>query len=271
MPEGDTVWRAARALHEGLSGAVLRQAEMRVPRFATAELAGRRVRETTARGKHLLTRLEGGLTLHTHLGMSGAWRLARAGERPAGGPGHEIRVLLATDERVAAGFRLPVVELLRTVEEDAAVGHLGPDLLGPDWDGAEAARRLLAEPVRPVGEALLDQRNLAGVGNVYRAELCFMARLAPWTPVGEVPDVRRLVELAHRLLVVNRDRALRCTTGEPRRDRALWVYGRAGRPCRRCGGLVAVEQQGPADRPRPVYWCPRCQGAPGSGTGGKGT
>ncbi|WP_431783366.1 Fpg/Nei family DNA glycosylase [Streptomyces chumphonensis] len=267
MPEGDTVWRTARRLHVALSGERLSRGELRVPAFATADLAGREVVETLPRGKHLLTRLSGGLTLHSHLRMDGAWRLYAAGERWSGGPGHQIRAVLENAERAAVGYRLPVLELLPTREEARVVGHLGPDLLGPDWDAAEALRRLRSAPGRDVGEALLDQRNLAGVGNVYRSELCFLARVPPWTPVGEVASLDRLVELARRLLDANKARPDRVTTGDRRRGRQLWVYGRQHRPCLRCGTPVARgEAAGPPGAPRPVYWCPRCQpeGRPGA-------
>jgi endonuclease VIII len=260
MPEGDTVWRTARQLHDALASAPVTRCDLRVPQLATVDLTGRRVLEAVARGKHLLTRFEGGLTLHSHLGMEGSWRVARAGGRwPAGGPSHEIRALLGTAGALAVGYRLPVLELLRTAEEARAVGHLGPDLLGTDWDPQEALRRLLADPARPVGEALLDQRNLAGVGNVYRSELCFLARVPPWTPVGEVPGPQRLVALARRLLVANRSRVRRSTTGELQRDRGLYVYGRARRPCRRCGGPIRSGELGPPGEQRIAYWCPRCQ------------
>lgn len=263
MPEGDTVWRTARRLHDALAGAVLLRCDLRVPRLATADLTGRRVLEARSRGKHLLTRFEGGLTLHSHLGMEGAWQVRAAdGRRGSGGPSHEIRALLGTADALAVGYRLPVLELLRTDEEDRAVGHLGPDLLGADWDAGEALRRLLADPARPVGEALLDQRILAGVGNVYRSELCFLARVPPWTPVGEVPEPARLVALARRLLVANRHRVRRSTTGELHRDRMLYVYGRARRPCRRCGTAVRSGELGPPGEQRIAYWCPRCQPEP---------
>lgn len=188
MPEGDTVLQTATRLHEALAGQVLTRSDLRVPRFATADLSGRTVLDVTARGKHLLTRIEGGLTLHSHLRMDGAWRVYAPDERWRGGPGHQIRAILANEEHIAVGYRLPVLELLRTSEEDRAVGHLGPDLLGPDWDPGPALDRLRAAPERPLGEALLDQRNLAGIGNVYKCELCFLARVTPWLPVGALPD-----------------------------------------------------------------------------------
>ncbi|MCC5035870.1 Fpg/Nei family DNA glycosylase [Streptomyces sp. WAC 00631] len=262
MPEGDTVWRTARRLHEALAGDRLVRCDLRVPKLATTDLSGRRVLEVVPRGKHLLSRFEGGLTLHSHLRMDGAWRVFAAGERPRGGPEHEIRAILGTAARTAVGYRLPVLDLLRTSDEDTVVGHLGPDPLGPGWDPEEARRRLLADPARPLGEALLDQRNLAGLGNVYKSELCFMLRLSPWLPIGEVPSPARLIALAAKLLDLNKARVSRVTTADPRRDRQLWVYGRAGRPCLRCGTPVRIAGQGEPERERDTYWCPRCQPGP---------
>lgn len=262
MPEGDTVWRTARRLHDALSARPLVRCDLRVPKLATVDLTGREVLETVARGKHLLTRVAGGLTLHSHLRMDGAWRLYASGERWSGGPGHQIRAVLATAERSAVGYRLPVLELLRTEDEGRVVGHLGPDLLGPDWDTGEALRRLLSDPDRPLAEALLDQRNLAGIGNVYAAELCFLAKVTPWLPVGGLPAPERLPVLAKRLLEVNKERSTRITTGDVRRDRGLWVYGRAGRPCLRCGATVRVRTPDPSARERVTYWCPGCQKGP---------
>ncbi|MQY15395.1 Endonuclease 8 1 [Streptomyces sp. RB5] len=256
MPEGDTVYRAARTLHEALAGQVLTRCDLRVPRLATADLTGRVVREVVPRGKHLLTRVEGGLTLHSHLRMDGAWHIYADGERWRGGPGHQIRAILGTAGPTAVGYRLPVLELLRTAEEDKAVGHLGPDLLGPDWDPAEAERRLLARPDRPLGEALLDQRTLAGIGNVYKSELCFLAQTHPYAPVSAVPDPARLVGLAKKLLEANKDRPARITTPGARPDRRLWVYGRTGKPCLRCRTPV---REGEPGQDRVTYWCPTCQ------------
>ncbi|MEU9719100.1 DNA-formamidopyrimidine glycosylase family protein [Streptomyces sp. NPDC047976] len=263
MPEGDSVHRAAARLHAALAGSPLTHADLRVPRFATADLTGRTVLDVTPRGKHLLTRLEGGLTLHSHLGMDGAWRLFGPGEKWRGGPAHEIRAVLSTAAATAVGYRLPVLELLRTADEARAVGHLGPDLLGPDWDEARAAANLLADPGRPLGEALLDQRNLAGIGNIYKCELCFLAQVTPWTPVGALPDpaatLPRVAAAARRLLAANTGHGgARNTTGSRRPGRELFVYGRAHRPCLRCGTPV---REAPQDG-RPTYWCPRCQSGP---------
>ncbi|GHJ40556.1 Fpg/Nei family DNA glycosylase [Streptomyces sp. TS71-3] len=262
MPEGDSVFQAAQRLHRGLAGRELTRSDLRVPAFATADLTGRSVLEVVSRGKHLLTRVEGGLTLHSHLGMEGSWKVYAPGDRWRGGPGHQIRAILGTAGPTAVGYRLPVLELLRTSHEARAVGHLGPDLLGPDWDPDAALANLLREPGRALGEALLDQRNLAGVGNVYKSELCFLIGATPWLPVGELPAevAERLPGLAKRLLEANRTEPDRSTTG--RRAPRLFVYGRAPRPCLRCGAPIRVGDQGNGSRERPTYWCPGCQVGP---------
>ncbi|GGX70812.1 Fpg/Nei family DNA glycosylase [Streptomyces fructofermentans] len=267
MPEGDTVWQAARRLHTALAGQVLTRSDLRVPRYATADLTGRAVLDVTPRGKHLLTHVEGGLTLHSHLRMDGSWKVYAPGERWRGGPSHQIRVILGTAERTAVGYRLPVLELLRTEDEDRAVGHLGPDLLGPDWDPATALANLRREPERPLGEALLDQRNLAGIGNIYKNELCFLLRATPWLPVGALPaeHAAQLPVLAKKLLEANRERPARNTTG--RRDPSMFVYGRAPRPCLRCGTSIRAANQGDGSRERPTYWCPVCQSGPAPAPG----
>ncbi|MFJ6753383.1 Fpg/Nei family DNA glycosylase [Streptomyces sp. NPDC091266] len=262
MPEGDTVWRVARRLDDALAGHLLTRCDLRVPRLATADLTGRTVLGVLPRGKHLLTRFEGGLTLHSHLRMDGAWKIYAPAERWRGGPAHQIRAILGTADHTAVGYRLPVLDLLRTADESRVVGHLGPDLLGPDWDPAEALHRLLSDPGRPLGEALLDQRNLAGIGNVYKSELCFLLRASPWLPIARLPAPERAPALAHKLLNANKHRPARITTPSARPDRRLWVYGRAGRPCPRCGTTVRTADQGPAAEERVTYWCPTCQPAP---------
>ena len=255
MPEGDTVFQTARRL-QVLSGQELTDSDFRVPSLATVDLSGRRVLETVSRGKHLLTRVEGDATVHTHLRMEGRWDVHAAGSRWRR-PAHEARVVLRTPTHEAVGFAV-VVDLVRTSQEEQVVGHLGPDLLGPDWDAAEAVRRLQQAPHVAVGEALLDQRNLAGLGNVYRAELCFIAGVDPHTPVADVADLARIVDRAHALLVAHRDRSDRITTGDRRPGRRLWVYRRRG-PCLRCGTPIQVDELGPEGQERTVWWCPRCQ------------
>jgi endonuclease VIII len=254
------VWRAARQLHEALAGRVLTRSDFRVPRYATTDLRGRLVTEAVPRGKHLLVRVDGGITVHTHLRMDGTWRISPATRYPP--RDHRVRLVLANQQWQAVGYRLGIVEVLRTEREPEVVGHLGPDLLGPDWDAGEAVRRLLADPARPAGEALLDQRSLAGIGNVYKAEVLFLRGVHPWRPIGTVEDLPGLVDLARRMLDANKDRVDRVLTGTAGRGERTWVYGRHGRPCRRCRNPIQRADQGPAPEERITYWCPRCQPAP---------
>ncbi|ROQ37282.1 endonuclease-8 [Frondihabitans sp. PhB188] len=257
MPEGDTVYRAAKNLDAVLHGAVLTKSDFRVPEFATVDLAGTVIDDVVSRGKHLLHHL-GDVTLHTHLKMEGSWHLYRHGtkwKRPA----YQARVVLETADWVAVGFDLGIVELVPRDDDDSVVGHLGPDLLGPDWNPDVALANLERDPERPIGLALLDQRVLAGVGNVYRNELCFLRGVLPTRPVGEVPQRAKVIELAHRLIDANKDRVDRTTTGRLRGD-TDWVYGRAGRPCLRCGTKIERGMLGESELElRDTYWCPRCQ------------
>jgi endonuclease VIII len=257
MPEGDVVWRTARQLDEALTGRVLTRSDFRVPRFATTDLSGRTVTGTVSRGKHLLTRVDNGVTVHTHLRMDGSWRIRPATDYLP--HDHRIRLVLGNDERQALGYLLGIVEVVPTSSEERVVGHLGPDLLGPDWDAAEAVRRLQADPARPVGEALLDQRNLAGLGTWYAAEVLFLRGIDPWRRVGDVEDLHALVDVGHRLLDENKARNGHASTGDTRRGQESWVYGRAGRPCRRCGTIIRRGEQGPAGQERLRFWCPDCQ------------
>jgi endonuclease VIII len=265
MPEGDSVWQTAAKLDDALAGGELTRCDLRVPKLATVDFSGEVVESVQPRGKHLLTRFSNGWTLHSHLRMEGRWQVFEPGEPWRGGPTHQIRAILGTKRQVAVGYRLPVLELLRTADESRAVGHLGPDLLDPEWDAAsanETVRRFQANPARPIGEALLDQRNLAGIGNIYKSELCFLTGVTPWTPVADVPDLPRLVDRAHRLLLANRDRPMRITTGETRPGRTMWVYGRKRSLCLRCGTPVRAADQGALGEERVTYWCPSCQEGP---------
>ncbi|MBX3195650.1 MAG: Fpg/Nei family DNA glycosylase [Microbacteriaceae bacterium] len=256
MPEGDTVHLTAALQHAALAGQVLTGFDLRVPRFATADLTGETVHEVVARGKHLLHRV-GEFTLHSHLKMEGAWRTYAPGaawKRPA----HQARAVLTTASVVSVGFELGVVELLRREDEESAVGHLGPDLLGPDWDAGVAVARLASHPGEAIYVAALDQRNLAGIGNVYANELCFLRGVLPTRPVSEV-DLPGFVDLAERMLRANRDRWTRSTTGDLRPGQTSWVYGRRGRPCRRCGTRLLGGELGRDQQERTVTWCPVCQ------------
>jgi endonuclease VIII len=262
VPEGDAVWNTARRLHEALAGRVLTRSDFRVPRYATANLTGHPVTEAVSQGKHLLIRVGNGLTVHTHLKMDGSWRIRPAAAGPPRQNAHQVRVVLANAEWQAVGYLLGITEILPTAREHQVTGHLGPDLLGPGWDAAQAAeavRRLGADKDRPIGEALLDQRNLAGIGTVYLAEMLFLQGIGPSRPVGEVEDLPALVERGHRLLDANKTRHGQVTTGDPRPGRERWVYGRAGRPCRRCGTLIRRAEQGPPGQERLRFWCPNCQ------------
>lgn len=260
MPEGDTVWLATKRLHEALAGEVLTRSDFRVPQLATVDLSGQTVLAVVPRGKHMLTRLSSGLSLHTHFRMDGSWHLYRPGDRWQGGPAWQVRVVLENRSWQAVGYRLPVVELVE--DEAAAVGHLGPDVLADDWDLDRAVANLLAQPEREIGMALLDQRNLAGLGNLYRTEMLFVRGLTPWVTVADVPDLPALVEKGRRLMLANRGHWEQATTGSLRSGEHHWVFERGGRPCRRCGARILVAEQGDAPYARLSYWCPRCQLGP---------
>jgi endonuclease-8 len=255
VPEGDTVHLSASRLDAALAGRSLTATDFRVPAFATADLTGQRVLEVAARGKHLLFRTDGAVTLHTHFDMEGTWHLYKPGARWRGA-WHEIRAILTTDEWIAVGFRLAIVELRPTAREDEVLGHLGPDVLGADWDADEALRRLLEDPGRSIGDALLDQRVMAGPGNIYRNEVCFLLRVHPDTLVRDLPEPGRAVELTKRLMEANRSTGRQVTTGNPNPGFERYVYGRGRKPCRRCGSAVLRDAR--TDE-RVAYWCPRCQ------------
>jgi endonuclease-8 len=256
MPEGDTVYKTAQLQNAALAGHPLTGFELRVPRFATSDLTGETVHEVVARGKHLLHRI-GEFTLHTHLKMEGAWRTYAPGERWRR-PAYQARAVLTTADVVAVGFELGMTELIRREDEETVVGHLGPDLLGPDWDAAAAVARLAEHPQESIYVAALDQRNLAGIGNVYANELCFLRGVLPTRPVAEV-ELGGFVDLAERMLQANKDRWVRSTTGDLRPGQTSWVYGRRGRPCRRCGTRLLGGELGRDMQERTVTWCPRCQ------------
>ncbi|TAM69534.1 MAG: Fpg/Nei family DNA glycosylase [Microbacteriaceae bacterium] len=257
MPEGDTVHRLARQLDTALAGATLTGCDIRVPEYATVDLTGERIDEVISRGKHILMCV-GAHTIHSHLKMEGRWQLYRPGERWKR-PAFQARIVLTTADWRAVGFELGVLQILPRGSEDAVVGHLGPDLLGPDWDAAAAVQRLAQHPNEPIAVALLDQRNLAGLGNEYVAELCFLRGMLPTRPVRAV-DLPRTAALARRLMIANKDRAVRTTTGELRPGRTSWVYGRENQPCRRCAARIRHGELGRTDlRPRDTFFCPHCQ------------
>lgn len=265
MPEGDSVYVLARRLERSLDGRTVVRSDFRVPQHATADLGGRTVLEHDTHGKHLLTRFSGGLTLHTHLRMDGSWTVTGPGRRLPRRVQGDVRLALELDDgRTAHGLLLPVVDLLPTGEESRVVGHLGPDPLRPDWDPDEAVVRLASEPGTPVVSALLDQTKVAGWGNLWANELCFLRGHSPWTPVGDV-DVAALVRLGARALrhSATVPGAYQVTTGDRRRGEQHWVAGRQRRPCLRCGTTIRMVDAVPGDLgSRRTWWCQRCQPGP---------
>lgn len=275
MPEGDSVWRTAHQLHQALAGQTLTASDFRVPRFATLNLAGWTVSEVVPRGKHLLIRVLGPdnrkLTIHSHLKMEGTWQVYPPGGRWRK-PGFTARCVLRTAAADAVGFSLGIVEVVKTADEDTIVGHLGPDLLGPDWDPAEAEKRIRAAPEVPIGVALLDQRNLAGIGNIYRCEACFLSGVHPASPVSAVPDLRTLMTDAKQLLEANLGPGRRVTILNPRGmpvgrmagRPGYWVYGREHQPCLKCRTPIrrGVLGKPNGEEERDIYFCPQCQPVP---------
>jgi endonuclease-8 len=250
---------SARLLHRALAGRELTLSDFRVPRLATVSLVGQTVLEVVPRGKHMLTRLSSGLTLHTHLRMDGAWRVYRTGARWTGGPDHQVRLALGNPDAVAVGYRMPVVELVK--DESTVVGHLGPDVLADDFDLDLAVANLAAGPDDEIGNALLDQRKLAGIGNMYRVEALFLAGLTPWTLVKDV-DLEDLVRRSVAIMRANLGRWQQSTTGSLRPTEKYWVFERTTQRCRRCGGRIRSAMQGSPGQERFTYWCPGCQVGP---------
>jgi endonuclease-8 len=259
VPEGDTVYRAAARLHAALAGRVVERFDLRVPQLATLDLRGRTVHAVVPRGKHLLARI-GDQTLHSHLKMEGEWHVYAPGARWRK-PAFQARAIVGVATADAVGFDLAMIEVVPTTREDELVGHLGPDPLGESWDPAEAVRRLGAD-ARAAHVAVLDQRNVAGFGNVYANELLFVRGIHPETPATRI-DAAGLIETGARMIRANRDRPARTFTGHDRAGQRTWVYGRAGRPCRRCGTLIRETALGASPTAeRNVFWCPRCQPSP---------
>ena len=265
MPEGDTIFRTATVLRRALVGGVVRRALaqsrpglIRVPRLGG--LVGQSVIAVEARGKHLLIGFSNGAWLRTHMRMKGSWHRYRPGE-PWRLPLARASCLLETDAAVAVCFEAPEVELLTDadLERHRGLRALGPDLLSDAPDFGEAVRRLRDRSTVPLGEALLDQRALAGIGNVIKSEACFMERADPWAPVSAYTDdqLSALVVRARELLAANTGGGARVTTGSRAPGRSLWVYNRAGRPCRRCGTRILARRQG--EQARATYWCRQCQ------------
>jgi len=275
MPEGDTIFRAARTLHRALAGKTVTRFTSDYPALTRvdedAPIAGRAITGVEARGKHLLLMLSGGLTLRTHMRMHGSWHIYKPGERWQL-PRRDARIVIETADFVAVAFNVPIAEFLdeRREARQEDLRRMGPDLLGETFDEDEAVRRLQARGGEGVAEALLNQRVVAGIGNVYKSETLFLERVHPATPARDVGEqtLRALLRTARRLLKANvadatseivTYRGLRRTTGRTDPEERLWVYGRGGRPCRRCGTAISYRKTGPDARG--TYWCATCQKA----------
>ncbi len=262
MPEGDTVWRTARRLHEALVGEPLVLGDLRWPGLADLDVVGATTLKVLSRGKHLFHRLDSGTTIHSHLRMEGQWRVAHPGaETERLLRRQDVRAVLGTSRWTAAGLRLGMLGALPTAREEELVGHLGPDVLGPDWDPGRVAAAIAAYP-GTIGEALLDQRTLAGVGTFWASEALFLERLLPWLPAAELSNgqVTALVDRVHRLIDLGRRHAVQSSTGVHRAGHEAYVHARSGRACRRCGDTVRVAAIGRAPRERVLFSCPTCQG-----------
>lgn len=264
MPEGDTVWRTATRLHQAVAGREVVLWDLRFPQIATTDFRGSTTTEVVSRGKHILHRFDNGATLHSHLRMEGQWRVESPADTARWLRRADLRAAVGTSEWTALGLRLGVLELLPTDRESEVVGHLGPDVLGPDWDAATAQTNLRVSPTT-IGAALLDQRNLAGVGTLWASESLFMERVHPWAAAAELPPevIERLVARAHRLLDTARHHAVQSSTGVRRRGEESFVHARSGRPCRRCGTGIRVAMIGAAPQERTMFYCPSCQGGIG--------
>lgn len=258
MPEGDTIFRTARTLNAALAGKVVRRFETVLPKLARVDdetpIAGRTVEGVRPQGKHLLMDFSGGIHLRTHMRMNGSWHVYRPGERwqrPRG----DMRIVIATDDFVAVAFNVPVAEFLddRALARSRDLQQLGPDVLSAAFDADVAFRRIRARADAEIAEALLDQRAIAGIGNIWKSEVLFACRVNPFARVADVTDgqLRCLIERARKLL----GRSASATSPND-----LYVYSRRGKPCRRCRTPIASQKRGPGARL--TYWCPQCQAGP---------
>jgi endonuclease VIII len=279
MPEGDTIFRTARSLGRALAGKPLtgfRSVFPALTRFHDqTPLTGQLVDSVDARGKWLLIHFSGGLTLATHMLMNGSWHIYRPGQRWQQ-PRFHMRIVLENADYLAVGFKVPVAEMhtAQSLARDARIPAPSIDVLRAEFDADEAVRRILAHAGEEIGDVLLHQEVLAGVGNVFKSEICFVSGVHPFAPVAalEPEQIHALVAAALRLVAANvlEDSGERIVTyrGQQRRtthssdpSESLWVYGRHGEPCRRCAEPVRRRLQGPDARV--TFWCPRCQAMPG--------
>ena len=274
MPEGDAIFRAARALDKALAGRIVTRFESVFPQLTRVDvdtpLRGRTIERVTSHGKHLLIWFSGDLVLRTHMRMNGSWHIYRPGERWQR-PRHDMRIALGTETFEAIAFTVPVAEFETASAVERGLGGLGPDPLKKAFDASEAVRRLRGRGDMEIAEALLDQRAIAGVGNIYKSEVLFAGGVNPFAPVAKLPDqaLEKLVALVVKFMRANvadgttagivTYGGLRRTTGRADPSARLWVYGRGGKPCRRCGTPITRAKQGPYARS--TYWCAKCQPA----------
>jgi endonuclease-8 len=273
MPEGDTIFRAARTLHRALASKQVEQFESVLPSLTRVHedtpITGQTIDRVSARGKHLLIQFSGGLVLRTHMRMNGSWHIYKRGERWRRSR-RDMRIVIATSDYEAVGFNVPVAEFLtpREVARHDELRRLGPDVLSDSFDSAEVIRRMRERPASPIADVLLDQRVMAGLGNVYKSEVLFMCGVDPFASVSHLTDAKleEIVTAARRVLaanVIDGVTAMTTYSGYRRTTRRadpkdrLWVYGRARLPCRRCGTPINVRKQG-LDA-RLTYWCENCQ------------
>lgn len=268
MPEGDTIHRAAAALQRALAGRTVVRFESVFPRLTRvdvdAPIAGRTIERVSALGKHLLMWFSGDIVLRTHMRMNGAWHLYRPGERWQR-PRHEMRIAITTDAFEAIAFNVPVAEFSSAREMTRALATLGPDVLAEDFDPSIAVHRITQRRDMQIADALLDQSAISGIGNIYKSEALFGAGINPFARVADLSgdDIGRLVSVAASMMRANVPHTpparpgARRTTSHLDPAARLWVYGRAGKPCRRCGSPIQRRKQG-ADA-RSTYWCERCQ------------
>jgi endonuclease VIII len=270
MPEGDTILLAARSLHRALAGQVVLRFESVFPQITRVadgnRITGRTIESVSARGKHLLIAFSGDLLLHTHMRMNGSWHIYPRGARWRRPP-RDMRILIATERAVAVGFNVPVAELLtaRELARHDELRSLGPDLLAESFDRVEVLRRMRGHDGDPIADVLLNQRVVAGIGNVFKSEILFLARLYPFTPVAQLTDTQldEVIAIARKVMAVSVAVGHRTTRSSLDPGGRLWVYSRSGKPCRRCGQIIASKKTG-LDA-RLTYWCPQCQTAvPGS-------
>jgi len=275
MPEGDTIFRSARSLGRALAGKTITGFRSTFPlltRFHDdTPLTGQTIQQVESRGKWLLMHFSGGATLATHMLMNGSWHIYRPGERWQA-PAASARIVIENSEYVAVGFNVPVAQMHTpdSLRRDCRIPAPRADLLSPDFDPQTAAARILSEPDGELGDVLLRQRLLAGIGNVFKSEVCFVTGLNPFRKVGTLSEaeVLEVIAVARKQLAANvledaGDRIVtwrgagRRTTRNSNPDQSLWVYGRAGEPCRKCATPIESRPQG-VDA-RITFWCPQCQ------------